>query len=138
MSAIGNFISPMFIFPRKIMRESLMNGTPTQSIGDVSDSGWTDGRQWVDGWETVGGRMGDSGWTDGRQWVDGWETVGGRMGDCGWTDGRLFLKWLQHFVNKTNCTKDSRHLIILKYLIFFISPICKSYNWSLKYIKWFD
>lgn len=44
MNAVGNFIPPMFIFPRKIMRESFMEGAPPQSIGDVSDSGWTDSK----------------------------------------------------------------------------------------------
>ena len=41
MSASGTFIPPMYIFPRKIMRESLMKGAPPGSVGCVSDSGWT-------------------------------------------------------------------------------------------------
>ena len=41
-SAAGVFLPPMFIFPRKRMLESLMNGAPPQSVGYVSQSGWTD------------------------------------------------------------------------------------------------
>ncbi|KAK6178837.1 hypothetical protein SNE40_011332 [Patella caerulea] len=42
MSAVGVYLPPMFIFPRKRMVDSLMMGAPPQSIGRASPSGWTD------------------------------------------------------------------------------------------------
>ena len=42
-SAAGHYIPPLLIWPRKRMAEQLMKGTPPDSIGAVSDSGWTDG-----------------------------------------------------------------------------------------------
>ncbi|KAL2098398.1 hypothetical protein ACEWY4_007605 [Coilia grayii] len=42
MSAAGQFVPPMFIFPRKRMNERLLYGAPTGSVGAVSDSGWID------------------------------------------------------------------------------------------------
>jgi len=42
MSAAGQFIPPMVIWPRKRMVDALMKGTPPGSVGTVSDSGWTD------------------------------------------------------------------------------------------------
>ena len=41
-SAAGVFLPPMFVFPRKRMVESLMNGAPPQSVGYASQSGWSD------------------------------------------------------------------------------------------------
>ena len=43
MNAAGNFIPPMFIFPRKRMVDSLMNNAPAGAIGLCTDSGWIDG-----------------------------------------------------------------------------------------------
>ena len=43
MNAAGNFIPPMFIFPRKRMVDSLMNSAPAGAIGVCTDSGWIDG-----------------------------------------------------------------------------------------------
>lgn len=50
MSAAGNYIPPMLIFPRKRMAAGLMHGAPAGSIAAVSSSGWTDGElfiQWL-------------------------------------------------------------------------------------------
>ena len=47
MSAVGTYLPPMYIFPRKRMVEVLMNGAPPQSVGYVSDSGWTDSELFV-------------------------------------------------------------------------------------------
>ena len=33
MNSIGNYISPMFIFPRKKKVQTLLNGAPFESIG---------------------------------------------------------------------------------------------------------
>lgn len=46
-SAAGVFLPPMFIFPRKRMVESLMNGAPPQSVGYASQSGWTDAQLFI-------------------------------------------------------------------------------------------
>ena len=35
------YIPLMLIFPRKNLRQSLMVGTPPGSVGELSDSGWT-------------------------------------------------------------------------------------------------
>lgn len=45
MNAGGNYMYslPVFIFPRKRMAETLLNGAPPCSLGYVSDSGGTDG-----------------------------------------------------------------------------------------------
>ena len=48
MSAAGQFVPPMFIFPRKRMAPGLMNGAPPGSVAAVSDSGWTDQNRFVD------------------------------------------------------------------------------------------
>lgn len=40
MSAAGNFVAPAFIFPRKRMKNELMDGSPPESIGLCSDSGY--------------------------------------------------------------------------------------------------
>ena len=42
MNSIGNYIPPMFIFPRKRMVQTLLNGAPFGSIGYCSFSGWID------------------------------------------------------------------------------------------------
>ena len=42
MNAVGTYISPMFILPRKRMVESLTDGAPLGSIGVCTPSGWTD------------------------------------------------------------------------------------------------
>ena len=50
MNAAGMYIPPMFIFPRKRMVDSLMNGSPPQSVGYCSANGWTDSSlflQWL-------------------------------------------------------------------------------------------
>lgn len=39
-SASGNYVPPGIIFPRKRMKDSLMYGTPSESLGMVSDSGF--------------------------------------------------------------------------------------------------
>ena len=41
MNATGSYTPPMFVFPRKNLRESLMVGAPPGSVGELSDSGWT-------------------------------------------------------------------------------------------------
>jgi hypothetical protein len=43
MNAAGTFTPPAFIFPRKRMIQSLMNGAPCGALGLCSASGWTDG-----------------------------------------------------------------------------------------------
>jgi len=40
VSATGVALPPVFVFPRKIFREVLMNGAPEGSLGLVSESGW--------------------------------------------------------------------------------------------------
>ena len=47
MSTVDTYLPPMYIFPRKRMVEVLMNGAPTQNVGYVSDSGWTDSKLFV-------------------------------------------------------------------------------------------
>lgn len=42
MRAAGAFLPPMFIYPRKRMIAALLTGTPPQSVGYTSASGWTD------------------------------------------------------------------------------------------------
>ena len=42
MSASGQFLPPMMIFPRKRMLDQLMRGAPAQSVGVCSTNGWTD------------------------------------------------------------------------------------------------
>ena len=41
-SAGGQYVPPMFIFPRKRMNDALMNGAPPGSVGASSPSGWMD------------------------------------------------------------------------------------------------
>ena len=43
MNAARNYLPPMFIFGRKRMVESLMNGSPAQSIRTCTANRWTDG-----------------------------------------------------------------------------------------------
>jgi len=40
MSPTGHFIPPLLVFPRKNMKEELMNGTPPGSIHACHSSGW--------------------------------------------------------------------------------------------------
>ena len=50
MNAAGSFIPPMFIYPRKRMIASLLNGAPPGAIGICTSSGWTDSEcflQWL-------------------------------------------------------------------------------------------
>lgn len=47
MSAAGQYIPPMIIWPRKRLPEVLMHGAPPGSIGATSDNGWTDGALFV-------------------------------------------------------------------------------------------
>ena len=45
-----NYVPPFFIWPRKKMKLSLMNGAPAGSVGTASPSGWMDGElfmQWL-------------------------------------------------------------------------------------------
>ena len=41
-NAVGTYIPPMFIFPRKRMVELLMHNAPTGALGHCTESGWTD------------------------------------------------------------------------------------------------
>lgn len=41
MSASGQYIPPLFVFPRARMQPALMNGAPPQSIAAVSKNGWS-------------------------------------------------------------------------------------------------
>jgi len=43
MNAAGTFVPPTFIYARKRMVQSLMNGAPAGALGLCSPSGWTDG-----------------------------------------------------------------------------------------------
>ena len=47
MSAVGTGMPPMFLYPRKLMVEVLMNGAPPQSIGQANPSGWVDAEMFV-------------------------------------------------------------------------------------------
>lgn len=40
VNAVGHYIPPMLIFPRKKMNKSLMNGAPPGAIGACSKTGW--------------------------------------------------------------------------------------------------
>jgi hypothetical protein len=40
MSPTGRFIPPLLVFPRKSMKQELMNGTPPGSIHACHPSGW--------------------------------------------------------------------------------------------------
>ncbi|XP_041367107.1 uncharacterized protein LOC121381816 [Gigantopelta aegis] len=46
-NAAGNYIPPMFIFPRKRMVDALMNSAPTGSTGHCTDNGWTDDERFL-------------------------------------------------------------------------------------------
>ena len=48
INAIGVFISPLFIFPRKRMVPSLMNDAPQGAVGYTSTNGWTEGSIFLD------------------------------------------------------------------------------------------
>ena len=41
-NAVGTYVPPMFIFPRKRMVESLMHNAPAGALGHFTESGWTD------------------------------------------------------------------------------------------------
>lgn len=41
-NAAGGYLPPMYIFPRKRMTETLMNGAPPQAVGYASSSGYVD------------------------------------------------------------------------------------------------
>jgi hypothetical protein len=69
MSASGQYIPPMMIWPRKRLPDALMRGAPPGAIGTVSDNGWT--------------------------------------------DSKLFLKWLQHFIDRTKTSKEDPSILIL-------------------------
>ena len=43
MSAIGQYIPPLFIFPRQKMNQRLMIGAPEESIGVAQPNGWMNG-----------------------------------------------------------------------------------------------
>ena len=43
INAVGNFVPPFFIFPRKIMKPDLMDHGPAGSVGFCQKSGWMDG-----------------------------------------------------------------------------------------------
>ncbi|XP_064596786.1 uncharacterized protein LOC135463456 [Liolophura sinensis] len=47
MNAIGVYVPPMFIFPRKRMNDTLMTGAPPQSVGYANPSGWTDSELFI-------------------------------------------------------------------------------------------
>jgi len=47
MSAAGQYIPPMMIWPRKRLSDALMRGAPPGCIGAVSDNGWTDSTLFV-------------------------------------------------------------------------------------------
>lgn len=47
MSAAGQYLPPMMIWPRKRLPDALMRGAPPGSIGAVSDNGWTDSKLFV-------------------------------------------------------------------------------------------
>ncbi|XP_039300711.1 tigger transposable element-derived protein 6-like, partial [Nilaparvata lugens] len=40
MSASGSFVPPLMIFPRKLMKNELMDGAPPGAIGAANESGW--------------------------------------------------------------------------------------------------
>ena len=40
MNAVGNFIPPHFVFPRKIFKSHFLNGSPVGSVGTANGSGW--------------------------------------------------------------------------------------------------
>src|SRR5699024_4365144 len=42
-SAVGNYMPPMFIFPRKRMKPELLDGAPPGSWGEAHESGWIQG-----------------------------------------------------------------------------------------------
>ena len=71
MSAVGNFIPPLFSFSRKRLMAALMNGVPAGSISGVNECG------------------------------------------SRYIDGNLIVRWLQHFVAVTNCSRTQPHLLIL-------------------------
>lgn len=51
VNATGNYVPPMFIYPRKHMTDRLLVGTPTGSIGFAQQKGWMDSQlftKWLD------------------------------------------------------------------------------------------
>ena len=47
MNAVGAYLPPMFLYPRKRMVEVLVNGAPPQSLGQANPSGWMDAEMFV-------------------------------------------------------------------------------------------
>ena len=47
MSASGRCLAPFIIYPRKKMNEHLLVGCPPGTVGVVTDSGWTDSKDFV-------------------------------------------------------------------------------------------
>ena len=46
-NAIGTYLPPMLIFPRKRWDPNLMRGAPPESIGSCTENGWTDDEQFI-------------------------------------------------------------------------------------------
>ena len=44
VNAIGNYIPHFYVFPGKRWMDELLEGTPTGSIGTMSDKGWSSSR----------------------------------------------------------------------------------------------
>ena len=40
MSAAGQYVPPMMIFPRKLMKAERLAGVPPGTVGTVHESGW--------------------------------------------------------------------------------------------------
>ncbi|KAK6191085.1 hypothetical protein SNE40_002832 [Patella caerulea] len=56
MNAAGGYLPPLYVFPRKRMVDVLMKGSPPGSVGYVTESGWSDGEQflkWLQHFATV-------------------------------------------------------------------------------------
>jgi DDE superfamily endonuclease len=47
MSAVGSYVPPLMVFPRKCMNDRLMHNAPPLAIGLVSDSCWINGELFV-------------------------------------------------------------------------------------------
>lgn len=48
MSASGNLVPPMFVFPRVNFRDHMMNGAPPSSVGRATASGWSNEDIFID------------------------------------------------------------------------------------------
>lgn len=46
-SAVGSYMPPMFIFPRKRMKPELLDGAPAGSWGECHESGWIQGHLFI-------------------------------------------------------------------------------------------